>query len=306
MHHHPHPNAPSRVLKLALAITVLLVVCEMLAGRWASSLALISDAWHNLTDLPSIALAWLAVYLERRPADHVKTYGYQRAGVLAAFVNSLALLGVAAFILHEAYERLLNPMPVLTGVMVVVGLGALVVNGGISWALAAGSRTDVNLRAVFIHNLGDAASNLGIVAGAIAIRYTGLNIIDPLLSVAISGMIVWSAWGILRETSNILLEALPKGMHLETVARRMLTVAGVEEVHDVHIWSLSSHRHALSCHVLVLDMVTSESEKIRFNLQQLLAREFNITHSTIQFEHTHPPGEPHYYVPEPAASSSQE
>ena len=297
MHHHPHPNAPNRVLKVALAVTVLLVIGEMAAGRWASSLALISDAWHNLTDLPSIALAWLAVYLERRPTNRVKTYGYQRAGVLAAFVNSLILLGVAAFILHEVYERLLNPVPVLTGVMVAVGLGALIVNGGISWALAAGSRTDVNLRAVFIHNLGDAASNLGIVAGAIAIRYTGLNLIDPVLSAIISGMIVWSAWGILRETSNILLEGLPKGMHLETVARRMLTVAGVEEVHDVHIWSLNSHRHALSCHVLILDMVTSESERILLNLRQLLAREFNITHCTIQFEHTHPPGESHHYAP---------
>lgn len=298
MHQHTHPSTPNRTLKIALVVTVLLVTGEMVAGRWASSLALISDAWHNLTDLPSIALALLAAFIERRPADHRKTYGYQRAGVLAAFVNSLLLLGVAAFILYEAYERLLNPVPVLTGVMVAVGLSALIVNGGISWGLASKSREDINLRAVFIHNLGDAASNLGIVVGAIAIHYTGLIIIDPVLSVIISGMIGWSAWGILRETSNILLEGLPRGIDLPTVAQRMLTVPGVQEVHDVHIWSLNSNRHALSCHVLILDMVTSESEKIRLHLQQLLVTEFNITHCTIQFEHTNARGELHH-IPKP-------
>ena len=299
MHLHSESQAPNRVMKIALAVTVLLVAGEMAAGYGAHSLALISDAWHNATDLPSMALAWLALYLGSRPPNHKKTYGYHRAGVLAAFVNSLILLAVAAFILFEAYDRLMNPIPVLTGVMIWVGALAFVVNGGISWALAARSRHDVNIRAIFIHNLGDAASNVGVILGAILIQYTGLNMVDPVLSVMISSMIVWSAWGILRETANILLEGLPKGLHLETVARRMLTVPSVREVHDIHIWSLSSHNHALSCHVLIHDMVTSKSERILYLLKELLAREFDITHCTIQFEHTHPPGETHRYMPEP-------
>ena len=299
MHLHSESQAPNRVLKVALAVTVLLVAGEMAAGYWAHSLALISDAWHNATDLPSMALAWLALYFGSRPPDHKKTYGYHRAGILAAFVNSLTLFAVAAFILFEAYERLMNPVPVLTGVMIGVGALALLVNGGISWALAARSRHDVNMRAIFIHNLGDAASNVGVILGALFIRYTGQDIVDPVLSVLISGMIVWSAWGILRETANILLEGLPKGLHLETVAHRMLTVPGVQEVHDIHIWSLGSRNHALSCHVLIHDMVTSESERILYLLRELLAQEFEITHCTIQFEHTHPPGETHWYMPEP-------
>ncbi len=300
MHLHTHGKLPGRVLKISLAVTFLLVVGEMAAGVWATSLALISDAWHNLTDMPSMALALLALYFEKRPPTEEKTYGYHRAGVLAAFVNSLLLLAVAAYLFYEAFARLMNPQAVGTTLMVVMGAVALAVNGGITWALARSSRTDLNLRAVFIHNLGDAASNLAVIAGAVLIRYTGQNILDPVMSALIGGLIVWSAWGILRESANILLEGLPKGLKLKRVAGQMLSVSSVEEVHDIHIWSLNVYHHALSCHVLIHDMATSESEKIRHQLRELLSREFNITHCTIQFEHTHPPGEFHRYMPEPA------
>ena len=300
MHLHTPQQVPSRILKISLAVTLLLVAGEMAAGVWANSLALISDAWHNLTDMPSMALALLALHFEKKPPTEEKTYGYHRSGVLAAFVNSLLLLAVAAYLFYEAFERLMNPQAVVTTVMIVTGAVALAVNGGITWALARSSRTDLNLRAVFIHNLGDAASNLAVIAGAVIIRYTGQNILDPVMSAMIGGLIVWSAWGILRESGNILLEGLPKGLKLKTVAGRMLSVAGVEEVHDIHIWSLNSQHHALSCHVLIHDMATSASEKIRHQLRELLSREFHITHCTIQFEHTHPPGEFHRYMPEPA------
>ena len=185
-----------------------------------------------------------------------------------------------------------------TGVMLIVGAIALVVNGSISWGLASG-RNDLNLRAVFIHNVGDALSNVAIIAGAWVIHLTGLTLIDPILGFLISAMILWSADGILRESANILLESLPKGMTLEQVCKAALSVEGVKEVHDVHIWSLGSSSHALSCHVLILDMTTSESERIAHQIRQVLAREFGIHHTTIQFEHTHPPGEFHMYMPEP-------
>jgi len=299
MHHHTHMHSATRAVKLALLVTLGLVATEFIAGSLAHSLALVSDGWHNLTDLPSLTLAWLALYFERRPPDHQKTFGYQRAGVLAAFVNALILTGVALFLCYEGYERVVHPEPVQAGVMMAVGALALVINGGITVAVARGRR-DLNLRTVFIHNLGDAFSNIAIIGGGWLIRLTGQRLIDPLLAFLIGGMILWSTLGIIVESANILLEAAPKGMSLESVANMMLAVPGVREVHDVHIWSLGSSSTALSCHVQILDMPTSESERIGQSIREVLRDEFGIKHTTIQFEHTHPPGDFHRYMPEPA------
>jgi len=299
MHHDTHLHAATRAVKLALLVTLVLVATEFIAGSLAHSLALVSDGWHNLTDLPSLTLAWLALYFERRPPDHQKTFGYERAGVLAAFVNALILTGVALFLCYEGYERVVHPEPVQAGVMMAVGALALVINGGITLAVVRGRR-DLNLRTVFIHNLGDAFSNIAIIGGGWLIRLTGQRLIDPLLAFLIGGMILWSTFGIIVESANILLEAAPKGMSLENVATMMLAVPGVREVHDVHIWSLGSSSTALSCHVQILDMPTSESERIGQRIREVLQEEFGITHATIQFEHTHPPGDFHRYMPEPA------
>ena len=298
-HSHSHFRRPDWVVKIALVVTLALVVVEFVVGHWAHSLALIGDGWHNLTDLPTLVLAWIALYFERKPPDHQRTYGYQRAGVLAAFVNALLLVAVAAFICYEGYERILRPEPIAARAMLAVGIVAFVVNGSISLMLASG-RHDLNLRAVFIHNLGDAFSNLALIAGAWLIQRSGQWLIDPLIAFLISGMIVWTALGVIRESTNILLESLPKGMDLERVANAMLEVPGVREVHDIHIWSLGTESHALSCHIHILDMPTSESERIGQRLRAVLASEFGIKHSTIQFEHTHLPGDFHRYMPEPA------
>jgi len=285
--------------------TLLLVALEFVAGTLAHSLALLSDGWHNFTDIPTLILSWLALYFEQKPPDHKKTFGYHRVGVLAAFANALILVGVALFLCYEGYERAVRPVPVASGTMLVVGLVALVVNGGISLALLR-ERRDLNLRAVFIHNLGDALSNVGIVAGAWLIRQTGQHLIDSLLAFLIAGMIVWSAVGILRDSANILLESTPQGLSVERVAAEMLKVPGVREVHDIHIWSLAPHSHALSCHVQVLDVPTSESERTAYRIREVLANQFAITHSTIQFEHTHAPGDFHIYMPEPTPSREKQ
>ncbi len=284
------------MVKIALVVTIALVITELVAGRLSHSLALVSDGWHNLTDVPSLILSWIALYFERRPPDQQKTFGYQRAGVLVAFVNALLLVAVAIYLCFEGYQRVMHPEPVASGPMLVVGAIALLVNGGISWGLAS-ERSDLNLRAVFIHNLGDALSNVGIIAGAWLIRVTGRTLIDPIMGFLISALILWTAVDIITDSTNILLESLPKGMSLKSVATAMLRVEGVKEVHDVHIWSLGSHSHALSCHVLILDMPTSESEHIAHQVREVLAHEFGILHTTIQFEHTHPPGEFHMYMP---------
>lgn len=291
------------MVKIALVATLLLVAVEFTTGILAHSLALIGDGWHNLTDVPTLLFSWIALYFERKPPDQQKTYGYQRAGVLAAFVNSLILIGVALLLCYEGYERIVRREPVAAGTMLIVGLIALAVNGGITFGLAR-DRHDLNMRAVFIHNLGDALSNVGIIAGAWLIQRTGQTLIDPLVAFLIAGMILWTAVGIITDSANILLESLPKGMSLKRVASVMLEVPGVREVHDVHIWSLGSQSHALSCHVHILDMPTSESERIGQRIREVLHSEFGIDHTTIQFEHTHPPGDFHRYMPEPAPSKT--
>ena len=302
MHTHVHARRPDWIVKAALVVTLVLVVIEFITGHFAHSLALISDGWHKLTDLPTLVLAWIALYFERKPPDHQRTYGYQRAGVLAAFVNALLLVVVAVFICYEGYERILNPQPIAAKAMLVVGVAAFVINGTVSLLLTSG-RGDLNLRAVFIHNLGDALSNLALVAGAWLIQRTGQWLIDPLIAFLVSGMIVWTAVGVITESTNILLESLPKGMSLERVASALLQVPDVREVHDMHIWSLGTRSHALSCHIQILDMPTSESERICQRIRDILASQFGITHSTIQFEHTHAPGDFHRYMPEPAPGS---
>jgi cobalt-zinc-cadmium efflux system protein len=287
------------VVRIALAATLALVATEFVVGHLSRSLALTSDAWHNLSDLPTLILSWVALYFERKPPNERKTFGYERAGVLVAFVNALVLLGVAAYIIWEGYERIVHPETVATRMMLGVGVLALVINAGVALGLAREHR-DLNLRSVFVHYLGDALSSLGIIAGAWLIQRTGERLIDPVVAFLIAGLILWSTVSIIVDSTNILLEGLPKGLKLENVAKAMLSVEGVREVHDVHIWNLGSDSRALACHVRVLDMSTSESERILRRVNEVLAAEFDIHHTTIQFEHTHAPGDFHRYMPEPA------
>ncbi len=258
---------------------------EVVAGLQAHSLALLSDAGHNFTDALALLLAWIAFHLQSRPADETKTYGYQRAGVLAAFVNALTLVVLAGWIFWESALRLKQPEKISEGVMIAVaGLG-IVLNGGIMWVLKAASKSDLNIRSAFIHMMGDALGSAAIVIGGVVMYYTGWLQVDPILSILIGVLIVWSAWDIIRESLNILLEGLPRGIRLGEVADHMRLVDGVLDVHDLHIWSLGSSTHALSCHVLIADVPLSSSDAILRALNGVLADRFHISHTTVQFEH---------------------
>ena len=272
------------MLTISLAVTAAFVVFEAVAGFRAGSLALLSDAGHNFTDAFALLLAAIGVYLETRPADHIKTYGYERAGILVAFVNAIVLVALAGFLIYESYGRLMHPRPVAEVTMIVVAAVGLAVNLGIAFGIGQGH--DLNLRAAWMHMIGDAASSAGIIAGAIAIRFTGWIVIDPVLSLLIAIGIVWSAWGIIQDSLNILLEGLPKGLKLADVLRDLGKVEGVIDVHDLHIWSLGTEAHALSCHVLIEDMPPSASNFILCRINQVLSDHFHIHHTTIQFEHT--------------------
>jgi len=245
------------------------------------------------------AISWLASRWAQRPPTREHTFGYHRAGILAAFTNALLLAIFALFIVYEAVERLRSPLPVHVGVMLWVALAALLVNGGITLALVSGSR-DLNLRSIFVHSAGDAISNIAIMAGALVIHWTGARWVDPCLGIAIGALVMWSGIGILRESSHILLEGHPKEIQLEDVANAMLKVEGVQEVHDIHIWTLGTDLRALSCHVRIPDMHMDESQQVLARLQECLERDFLITHSTIQFERAGLPAQSGYYMPEPA------
>jgi cobalt-zinc-cadmium efflux system protein len=284
-HGHSHSHAGTgRALIASLILTLGFVAFEAVAGFRAASLALLSDAGHNFADAFALLLAAFGFYLQSRPANAVKTYGYQRAGVLAAFVNAVSLVVLALLLFYESYQRLRNPQPVVESTMIVVAAMGLALNLFIVWRLG-GHGHDMNIRAAWIHMMGDALSCVAIIAGAIVIHYTGLQIIDPVLSILIGVMIVWSGWGIIGDSLNILLEGLPKGIELDEVTGGMRGVDGVIDVHDLHIWSLGSQAHALSCHVLIDDVPPSASEAILRNIKGVLCERFSINHSTIQFEH---------------------
>jgi cobalt-zinc-cadmium efflux system protein len=284
-HAHHHGLATGKVLKWSLIATTLFVVVEIFAGLEAHSLALLSDAGHNFTDCLALLLAWVAFYLQNKPADESKTYGYHRAGVLAAFVNALVLVGLSLWIFYESWLRLLSPRQVDEWTMLIVAALGLLLNGAIMWALRQASRSDINIRGAFLHMLGDALGSVAIIAGALAIRYTGWEKIDPILSIVIGALVIWTAWGIIRESLNILLEGLPEGLRLREVAAAMRALEGVLDVHDLHIWSLGSSAHALSCHVLIEDLPPSSSDAILRRLNAMLSSRFHIGHTTVQFEH---------------------
>jgi cobalt-zinc-cadmium efflux system protein len=285
LHSHDHGQATGQVLKWSLAATFAFVAVEVFAGIQAHSLALISDAGHNFTDGLALLLAWIGVYLQSKPADETKTYGYHRAGVLTAFINALTLVILSGWILYASVVRLRSPQPVHAGIMMGIAALGLILNGGITWVLRQASRHDINIRGAFVHMFGDALGSAAIIAGAIVIRYTGWEQVDPALSILIGILIVWTAWGIIREALNILLEGLPSGLQLQDVTSSMRAVEGVLDVHDLHIWSLGSSTRALSCHVLIADVPPSKSDGILHQLNAMLAGRFRIGHTTVQFEH---------------------
>jgi cobalt-zinc-cadmium efflux system protein len=286
------------VLSAALVATLLLVVAELAGGYLGHSIALLSDAVHNLSDVPTIVISWFAARLALRPADQQRTFGYRRAGILGAFTNAILLVLVALGLLWAGVDRFRHPTAVQEGWMIGLSVIALAINGGITLSLSRGHR-DLNFRALLIHNLGDALSNVAILVGALVIRWTGGVWLDPALGLIIGLLVLWSSVGILRESGHILLEGLPREMELAEVAGAILRVNGVQEVHDVHVWTLGTDTHALSCHVRIPDMHMEESEKILGSIREQLEREFGIRHATIQFERAGLP-ESGFYMPEPA------
>ena len=274
----------SKVLQTSLLVTIAYIVLLIVAGMRAHSLALLSEAAHNLADLLALLLSLVAVYLHARPPSATKTYGWHRAGVLAALVNAGSLLVLSFLIFYEALRRFQNPRLVQATTMIWVAAAGVLMNGVIALLLYRSGR-DVNIRSAFLHEIGDTVSTAAVIVGGWAILATGQYWIDSALSFGIGAMILWSGFGIVRETLNILLEGTPRGIKLHLVETAIRAVDGVNDVHDLHVWCIGSETRALSCHISIADIPPSASERILLAVKQRLHEQFQIDHTTIQFEH---------------------
>jgi len=280
-----HPSyTGSMPLKVALTIVVVVMVAEIIGGILSNSLALLSDAGHMLVDALALGLSLFAMTIARRPATPTKTYGYHRAEIMAALANGTILVLVSIYIFYEAYQRFLDPPLVQTPLMLLVAIIGLIANLIGILLLRKGSRGSLNIKAAFWHIIGDTISSVGVIVGAVIISVTGWYITDPIIAVFIGVIILWGAVRIVRESTDILLEAVPRHIQVGKVIEIIKNASGVEDVHDIHIWTITSGMHALSAHLRIEDQMVSRSAEIVAAVNQNLAKDFNITHTTLQLE----------------------
>lgn len=286
MAHHAHRETAAARARPALVATLLLtaafLVVEVVAGLWTGSLALLADAGHMLTDVGGLGLALFAVWIAARPPTPAKTYGYYRAEILAALANAVVLLGVAVAILVEAYRRLREPPEVLAAPMLLVATGGLAVNLTCAWLLHRDAGASLNVRAAYLEVIADALSSLAVLAAAVVILVTGWTLADIVVSVVVALVIVPRTLRLLGQAVNVLLEGTPPHLAVEEIEAAMTAVPGVRRVHDLHVWTLTSGREAMSAHVVVADV--RDSDRLLDTLHAMLHARFGIDHTTIQIE----------------------
>ena len=281
-HDHTHGMA-QQTLRIAFLLTILILAAELIGGFLANSLALLSDAGHVVTDLFALGLAWFATVQAERPANAHKTFGYHRVGILAALANAITLILISVGICWEAIQRFQHPEPVQPLIMFFSAGVGIAINLFIGFGLRK-EEHNINVRAAALHVFGDVGVSIGVIVTGAIILLTKWTPLDPILSIAISVLIVVSSWPILREAADILLESTPKGIVLPQLVLDMKRVGGVKEVHDLHVWSITSGMSALSCHVLIDDLPPSGSSPILQTLKNMLHEQYSIDHTTIQFE----------------------
>jgi len=284
-HAHDHTaGANTRMLAIALALTGTILVAEVVGAFVFNSLALLSDAGHMLTDVAALVIALLAVRLGQKPPDEKRTFGYRRVEILAAAFNAILLFGVALYILIEAVQRFRQPEPVgAIGMLTVAALG-LVVNLISMRILTAGKERSLNVKGAYLEVWADMLGSIGVIAGALVIRFTGWTVVDPIVAVGIGLWVLPRTWSLLKETTNVLLAGVPRNLALSEIRQAIQAVPGVAGVHDLHVWSMSGEDASLSVHVAITD--PAQSDSIRAAVQAVLAERFGIEHATIQTEGT--------------------
>jgi cobalt-zinc-cadmium efflux system protein len=273
-----------RGLLIALSITVLMMVAELVGGFIANSLALLSDAGHMLTDNLALLMSFFAMKFAAMPATDRRTFGFYRLEILAALINGVILVLISLYIVYEAYLRIQHPQPVQGTLMLVVAIIGLVANIIGAVVLTKHSHTNLNLRGAYLHIIGDALSSVGVVVGGIIILLTGWYLIDPILSILISFVIIYGAWALVKESVSILLESVPAHVDVDVVAAEITKLAGVREAYHIHAWTITSGVYAMSAHVIIDDQLVSRSRELLEDIRTMLADKFRIHHSTIQLE----------------------
>ena len=284
-HNHDHGGSTTgRRLLLSVFVTIAFVIGEAAAGYFSNSLALLSDAGHNFADALALIFSWYALWVAQKPSTAQRTFGYHRVGILTALVNAVSLVVIALLIFWEAISRLRHPEPVHSTPMIVVALVAILLNTVISLWLRKAAKNDLNVRSAYMHMLGDAVSAVGVVIAGIVVAFTGASIADPIVSMIIGVLILWSSWGILKESVNVLLEGVPEGMDMETVEQTIGAVHGVITVHDLHVWTVGSGMICCSCHIMVNEQSVRSGENVLRAVTEELENNFGIAHATIQIE----------------------
>ena len=284
---HSHGSSATltgRRLSLSIFITLVFVVGEATTGYFSHSLALMSDAGHNFADALALVFSWYGIWIAQKPSTAQRTFGYHRVGILAALVNAVSLVVIALLIFWEASTRLRHPEPVQSTPMIVVALIAILMNTVISFWLKSAAGKDLNVRSAYMHMLGDAISAAGVVVAGVIVAFTGASIADPIVSILIGVLILWSSWGILKESVNVLLEAIPEGMNMAKVEETIGGVHGVLAVHDLHVWTVGSGMVCCSCHIMVNEQSVRSGENVLRAVTEELEHHFGIAHTTIQVE----------------------
>jgi cobalt-zinc-cadmium efflux system protein len=271
-------------LILAIGLTLLIFLAELIAGYLSNSLALLSDAGHVFADVMALGLSLGAIYISRLPANSYKTFGYHRAEIIAALINALSLLVIAILIFWEAYKRLFMPEEVRSIPMLIVAAIGLVVNAIVFIRLRHVAHENLNIRSAFLHVLGDMLSSVAVIVGGLVMIFTGNYIVDPIISVLIGLIILKGAFEVVREGINIILEGVPARINYESLASDILAVPGVQRIHDLHVWMLSSANIILSVHVHIDGESPHAGREIMYSLKKMLSEKYKIVHSTIQFE----------------------
>lgn len=274
----------SHKMWLATAITFIFCLGEALVGYQSNSLALMADAGHNFADALALALSAFALWIATKPADNKRTFGYHRVGILAALVNAVGLAIMAIVIFWEAIQRLQAPEHVQSGPMIWVALLAIVLNSGIAWWLSSAAKADLNIRSAYLHMLGDAIASLGVVIAGVIIAFTSWYTADPIVSIIFAMLVLWSSWSIFTESIQMLLEGIPVGMELAEVESEIRNVHGVLDMHDLHVWTISTGLIVCSCHIVVAEQNVSGGQKILEEVAHMLEHDFRISHTTIQIE----------------------
>lgn len=280
-HSHSHNDKTNNKLWIVLLLTGVFMIAEFAGGFYANSLALTADAGHMLSDVGALALSYFSIWISSKPASSEKTYGYFRTEILAAFINGIALVVIALFIIYDAFMRMSEPPEVKAPVMIVIAIGGLIVNLVGAFLLHKDSKENLNIRGAFLHIIGDLLGSVGAIAAGVIILRWHFYLADPIISIIIALLILYSSITLINEAVNILLEAAPSHINVETIRESILEVPNVIDVHDLHVWSISSNKIALSVHIVTEFL---DNKEILCNISDLLKEKFDIHHATIQIE----------------------